>query len=92
VRPDRTSVWAQYTVLVQDRDGVQERLKQAGIPTAVHYPRPLDRQPAYERIVDSKPMPVSDSLAAQVMSLPMSADLTDVQQDEVVEALARATR
>jgi UDP-2-acetamido-2-deoxy-ribo-hexuluronate aminotransferase len=92
VRPDRTSVWAQYTVLVKDRDGVQERLKQAGIPTAVHYPRPLDRQPAYERLVDSKPMPVSDSLAAQVMSLPMSADLGEAQQDEVVEALARATR
>jgi UDP-2-acetamido-2-deoxy-ribo-hexuluronate aminotransferase len=91
VRPDRTSVWAQYTVLVEDRDGVQARLKQAGIPTAVHYPRPLDRQPAYERIVDAKPMPVSDSLAARVMSLPMSADLTEQQQDEVVEALARAT-
>jgi dTDP-4-amino-4,6-dideoxygalactose transaminase len=37
-------------------------------------------------------MPVSDSLAAQVMSLPMSADLGEAQQDEVVEALARATR
>ncbi len=92
VRPDRTSVWAQYTVLVDDRDGVQERLKQAGIPTAVHYPRPLDRQPAYERLVDRKPMPASDSLAARVMSLPMSADLGEAQQDQVVEALARATR
>jgi len=92
VRPDRNSVWAQYTVLVNDRDGVQERLKQAGIPTAVHYPRPLNRQPAYEKLVDEKSLPVSDQLAGQVMSLPMSADLTEAQQDQVVEALARAVR
>jgi UDP-2-acetamido-2-deoxy-ribo-hexuluronate aminotransferase len=92
VRPDRTSVYAQYTVLVHDRDGVQERMKHAGIPTAVHYPRPLNRQPAYEKLADPKPMPVSDALAAQVMSLPMSADLTEAQMDEVVAALAKSVR
>jgi UDP-2-acetamido-2-deoxy-ribo-hexuluronate aminotransferase len=92
VRPDRSSVWAQYTVLVHDRDGVQERMKQAGIPTAVHYPRPLNRQPAYEKLIDPKPLPVSDALAAQVMSLPMSADLSESQVDLVVAALAQATR
>jgi len=91
VRPGRTSVWAQYTVLVEDRDAVQERMKQAGVPTAVHYPRPLHRQPAYEKLVDPKPMPVSDRLASQVISLPMSADLADAQLDLVVTALARAT-
>jgi UDP-2-acetamido-2-deoxy-ribo-hexuluronate aminotransferase len=41
VKTDRTSVWAQYTVQVENRDQVQESLKQAGIPTAVHYPMPL---------------------------------------------------
>lgn len=91
LRPDRTSVWAQYTVLVEDRDAVQEKMKQEGIPTAVHYPRPLHRQPAYEKLCDSKPMPVSDSLANQVISLPMSADLNDAQIEQVVAALARAT-
>ena len=91
VRPDRTSVWAQYTVLVENRDAVQEKMKQAGIPTAVHYPRPLHRQPAYEKLCDPKPMPVSESLANQVLSLPMSADLTDSHIDAVVAALARAT-
>ena len=90
VRPGRQSVWAQYTVLVDDRDGVQERLKQAGVPTAVHYPRPLNRQPAYEKLVDPKPLPVSDALSARVMSLPMSADLTEAVMDEVVAALAKA--
>ncbi len=91
VRPDRTSVWAQYTVLVENRDAVQEKMKQQGIPTAVHYPRPLHRQPAYEKLCDFKPMPVSDLLASQVISLPMSADLSEPQIDQVVTALSRAT-
>jgi UDP-2-acetamido-2-deoxy-ribo-hexuluronate aminotransferase len=91
VRSDRTSVWAQFTVLVQNRDAVQEKMKQQGIPTAVHYPRPLHRQPAYEKLCDPKPMPVSDSLASQVISLPISADLSNSQVDQVVTALARAT-
>jgi len=91
VRPGRSCVWAQYTVLVENRDGVQEKLKHAGIPTAVHYPRPLHKQPAYEALCDSRPMPVSESLASHVISLPMSADLTESQQDAIVAALARAT-
>ncbi len=91
VRPDRTSVWAQYTVLVENRDHVQELMKQAGIPTAVHYPRPLHLQPAYEKLIHPKPMPVSELLAGQVLSLPMSADLSDAQMEAVVTALARAT-
>lgn len=91
VRPERTSVWAQYTVLVENRDVVQEKMQQAGVPTAVHYPRPLHRQPAYEKLCDPKPMPVSDRLASQVISLPMSADLADSQLETVVGALERAT-
>ncbi|HEX9473587.1 MAG TPA: DegT/DnrJ/EryC1/StrS family aminotransferase [Steroidobacteraceae bacterium] len=91
VRPGRSCVWAQYTVLVENRDAVQEKLKRAGIPTAVHYPRPLHKQPAYEALCDSRPMPVSESLASHVISLPMSADLTESEQDAIVAALARAT-
>jgi UDP-2-acetamido-2-deoxy-ribo-hexuluronate aminotransferase len=92
VRDDRTSVWAQYTVRVDDRDGVQQRMKAAGIPTAVHYPRPLHQQPAYAPYAPGMSFPVSESLAAHVISLPMSADLTEDQQDQVVTALAAATR
>ena len=91
VRAGRTSVWAQYTVLVDDRDAVQERMRQAGVPTAVHYPRPLHRQPAYEKLCDAKALPVSELLATQVISLPMSADLSDTHLEMVVAALARAT-
>jgi UDP-2-acetamido-2-deoxy-ribo-hexuluronate aminotransferase len=92
VRPDRSSVWAQYTITVDDRDGVQERMKKLGVPTAVHYPRPLHQQPAYEKLCVQRPVPVSEMLGARVMSLPMSADLSDADMDTVVAALARATR
>jgi UDP-2-acetamido-2-deoxy-ribo-hexuluronate aminotransferase len=92
VRPDRTSVWAQYTVLVGGRDRVQEKLKALGIPTAVHYPRPLHQQPAYAHYAPGRIFAVSESLAARVISLPMSAELSDAQQEQVVAALAEATR
>lgn len=86
-RPDRTSVFAQYTVLVDDRQRVQSVLGAAGIPTAVHYPVPLNRQPAYETIGRGAPTPVSDQIAMKVLSLPMSADLSGEDQCAVVRAL-----
>ncbi|MGM9481374.1 DegT/DnrJ/EryC1/StrS family aminotransferase [Roseateles sp. NT4] len=90
VRPDRDCVWAQYTVFVDDRDVLQAKLKAAGVPTAVHYPRPLHHQPAYARFARADDCPNSIAAAARVMSLPMSADLTDAQQDHVVASLAAA--
>jgi len=90
VRDDRDCVWAQYTVFVDDRDAVQARLKTAGIPTAVHYPRPLHHQPAYARYARPEDCQHSIAAAARFMSLPMSADLTDEQQDRVVSAIAAA--
>ncbi|WP_428623399.1 DegT/DnrJ/EryC1/StrS family aminotransferase, partial [Sedimenticola sp.] len=74
-RPDRTSVFAQYTVLVDERERIQEVLKQANIPTAVHYPLPLNQQPAYQHFGCSKPTPSAQVAAGKVMSLPMSAYL-----------------
>ena len=91
-RPDRTSVFAQYTVLVPDRAEVQERLRKAGIPTAVHYPIPLNRQPAYSNRSHGGATPHADAAAERVMSLPMHADLSDEQQDDIVAALAEALR
>jgi UDP-2-acetamido-2-deoxy-ribo-hexuluronate aminotransferase len=90
VRPDRDCVWGQYTVRVQERDRVQAALKEAGVPTAVHYPKPLHRQPAYEQYGDRDACPNAIAAAAQVMSLPMSADLTDADFEQVVSALASA--
>jgi UDP-2-acetamido-2-deoxy-ribo-hexuluronate aminotransferase len=90
VRPDRTSVHAQYTVCVPDRDGVQTRLKQAGIPTAVHYPLSLHQQPAYAAAHAGESYPVSQRLADEVLSLPMHADLDEATQDRIVQAVHRA--
>ncbi len=86
-KADRTSVFAQFTVLVADREAVQERLKRQGIPTAVHYPVPLDRQPAHERFAGATGTPIADALGRQVMSLPFSADLAASDQDRIVAAL-----
>lgn len=87
-RPDRTSVFAQYTVFVEQRDVYQERLKQAGIPTAVHYPVPLHMQPAYrDRCRINGSVQNSELRAQMVMSLPMSADMSDVIINMVVAAL-----
>jgi UDP-2-acetamido-2-deoxy-ribo-hexuluronate aminotransferase len=88
VRAGRDCVWAQYTVMVEERERVQRALHDAGIPTAVHYPRPLHRQPAYEAYAPASGCPASDRLAERVLSLPMSADLTLADQDCVVDALA----
>jgi UDP-2-acetamido-2-deoxy-ribo-hexuluronate aminotransferase len=90
VRADRRCVWGQYTVFVDDRERVQGALKAAGIPTAVHYPRPLHQQPAYAAFAPAGGCPVAEAAAARVLSLPMSADLTEADQDRVVAALAAA--
>lgn len=90
VRDDRTCVWAQYTTLVDNRAQVQERLREIGIPTAVHYPRPLHLQPAYAHCDPAAHVPVSEMVADRVMSLPMSADLTREDQDRVITALQTA--
>jgi len=86
-RADRDSVLAQYTVFVDDRPRVQAALAEQGIPTAVHYPKPLHHQPAYAAGHDPASFPHSVRAAARVMSLPMSADLTEAQQDSIVAGL-----
>jgi len=90
VRPDRNSVWAQYTVMIDQRAAVQAALQAAGVPTAVHYPRPLNLQPAYARFGTADGCPVASRLAQRVLSLPMSADLSEADQDRVAAALRQA--
>ncbi len=92
VRADRDCVWAQFTVFVDGRDAVQARLKAMGVPTAIHYPKPLHHQPAYAAYCCPECCPNSQTAGRQVMSLPMSADLTEPQLQQIVAALAQATR
>jgi len=87
-RADRTSVFAQYTVIVDNRELIQQKLKESGVPTAVHYPIPLNRQSAYQSLCKiSGDLTVSDRMAGKVMSLPMSADLSTEDQQRIVKAL-----
>ena len=92
VRPDRTSVFAQYTLFIDDRDECQKRMAEADVPTAVHYPIPLNEQPAYRDLCCPDCTPVASAVARRVISLPMSADLAAEDQDRVVNALAEATQ
>ncbi|RJS94740.1 DegT/DnrJ/EryC1/StrS aminotransferase family protein [Salinisphaera sp. Q1T1-3] len=82
-----TSVYAQYTVQVADRDRVRERLNEAGIPNAVYYPVPLNRQPA---LYSEVPIPESDAAATRVLSIPMHPYLAESDQDRVIETLIGA--
>lgn len=90
VRSDRTSVYAQYTVAVDNRDKVVAILKSAGVPTAVHYPVPLNQQPAYRDSCAGTATPESAAISKRVMSLPMSPDLSESCQDRIVGALRAA--
>lgn len=80
-----TSAWAQYTIQVDNRAEVQEKLKAQGIPTAVHYPIPLNKQPA---VADSEiHLPIGDAIAEKVMSLPMHPYLSEQEQKIIVKSL-----
>jgi UDP-2-acetamido-2-deoxy-ribo-hexuluronate aminotransferase len=89
-RAERTSVFAQYTIFVEDRERRQAALSEAGIPTAVHYPVPLNAQPAYEHLCCPECTPVSQRVAQRVLSLPMGPDLTEQEQSLVVRKLIDA--
>lgn len=80
------SAWAQYTVRVKDRRSVQTALQEAGIPTAVHYPLPLNRQPAAANSLAQ--LPIGDRAAEEVLSLPLHPYLDKKTQARVVAALA----
>lgn len=85
IEAGNTSVYAQYTIQVSEREAVQGSLRQAGIPTAIHYPIPLNRQPA---VADATVrLPVGDRIAGRVISLPMHPYLTEQTQLIVAAAL-----
>ncbi len=93
--PGSQSAWAIYSVLLPegaDRARVQASLRQAGVPTAIYYPRPLHRQPAYQAHHDGSELPVSDALAERTLALPIHPDLSDDDAGRVCEALKAALR
>ena len=92
IRPQKaTSAWAQYTILVDDRDQIRECLQLQGIPTMVYYPRPLHVQPAFSRFGEGTgSMPVSERLCHRVLSLPIHPYLDDGTVDRIAGALRDA--
>lgn len=87
VKDDNTCVYAQYTIVVENRDELQAKLKEKGIPTAVHYPIPLNKQPIFENMSHVGAIPNAEYVAEHVISLPMSAWLKDKDMDYIVEAI-----
>ncbi len=85
VESHNISAWAQYTIQITDRDQVQQHLKKAGIPTAVHYPIPLNKQPAVGNFGSC--LPQGDKAASQVLSMPMHPYISERNVKEIVEAL-----
>ena len=88
VEAHNTSVYAQYTVEVPNRDAVQAAMAERSIPTAVHYPRPLHLQPVFAYLgQEPGNFPAAEEAAERVISLPMHPYLTDEQQLTIVQAL-----
>ena len=80
-----TSAWAQYSIRIKNRDEVQNRLKEAGIPTAIHYPMPLHLQECFLYLGYKKgDFPISEIVSDEIMSLPMNPYVTDEEIEYIV--------
>jgi len=81
-----TSAWAQYSVRVKNRDELQAKLKEAGIPTAVHYPMPLHLQEAFAYLnYKQGDFPISESVSQEIMSLPMNPYVKDEEIEYITQ-------
>ena len=88
IKSNRSSAWAQYTVRVNNRDELQAKLKENGVPTAVHYPMPLHLQECFQYLKYKQgDFPISEKASNEVMSLPMNSFLTNEQIDYILSRL-----
>ena len=78
VHPDITSSWAQYSMRVKNRGGLQDHLKSRGVPTAVHYPLPLHLQECFKYLgYKNGDLPISEQASIEILCLPMNPYLND---------------
>jgi dTDP-4-amino-4,6-dideoxygalactose transaminase len=87
---DSKAAWAIYAILLPDgaaRTRMQDGLKAAGVPTAIYYPKPLHRQPAYQGAHDGAALPVSDDLAGRILALPIHPDLGEDDLSRICDAV-----
>ncbi len=88
VRPQRNSVYAQYTLNVPEREAFIKSLEQQGVPTSVHYPSGMHEQPVYKDYKFS--LPITEKLSKQVVSLPLYPDMPQEHVQIVIEAVQKA--
>ncbi len=88
IEKECTSAFAQYSIRVKERNAVQAKLKELGIPTAVHYPMPLHLQECFEYLGYSKgDFPISEKVSQEIMSLPMNPYVSDEEIEYISENL-----
>ncbi|ATJ92422.1 aminotransferase DegT [Acetobacter senegalensis] len=88
--PNSASAWAIYAILLKDpaeREPLQARLKERGVPSAIYYPLPLHKQPAYRDHHDGSRLPVSEDLATRILALPIHPELTDAEVSRIIAAV-----
>jgi UDP-2-acetamido-2-deoxy-ribo-hexuluronate aminotransferase len=91
VAPGCTSVWAQYSVESQARAAIQARLQEAGVPTAIYYPKPLHLQAVFRGLgYGPGDFPVSEAAAARTFSLPMHPYLEQSDQERIIAIIREA--
>ncbi len=88
VKKDRKSVWAQFSIRVNDRDNIKDELLKNGIPCAIHYPMPLHLQECFSYLGYEKgDFPVAEKVSQEILSLPMNPYLTIEEQEYIVNVL-----
>jgi len=89
--PESTHIYNQYTLIIKEnRDGLQQYLKEKGVPTTVYYPLPLHLQPAFKDLVRvAGDLSVSENLCRSALSLPMHTEMDEEQTQYVINQLIR---
>ena len=88
-----TSTWAQYSILSDQRDQIQQHLREQGIPTCIFYQKPLHLQSVFEFLNYKKgDFPISEAVSYKVISLPMHPYLEEEQQQQVINAVISAVK
>lgn len=88
IKPHNLSVFAQYSLYVKERDALREYLTSHSIPTAIHYPKPLHLQEAFASLgYKQGDFPISEEVSKHILSIPMSAFITEDEQAEVVRRI-----
>lgn len=92
IRPGHESVYAQYTVKVDNRDAFQKGLAELGVPTSVHYPKGMHEQPALAQYRPNRRLDVTETICNQVISLPLYADMPDDHVAHVVASVRKVAK